>query len=61
MDYLNQQSATGLTDSHGENTPKKLKWPKLKGEEKRLKRPLSKRSGGPNTPGGKSKSVTTRP
>jgi len=30
MDYLNQQSATGLTDSHGENTPKKLKC-KVKG------------------------------
>jgi hypothetical protein len=57
MDYLNQQSATGLTDSHGENTPIEPKWPKLKGEEKRLKRPLSKRSGGPNTPEGKSKSA----
>ena len=57
MDYLNQQSATGLTDSHAETTPIKLKWPKLKEEEKRLKRPLSKRSGGPNTPGGKIKSA----
>ena len=57
MDYLNQQSATGLTDSHGETTPIKLRWPKLKEEEKRLKRPLSKRSGGPNTPGGKSRSA----
>ena len=57
MDYLNQQSATGLTDFHAETTPIKLKWPKLKEEEKRLKRPLSKRSGGPNTPEGKTKSA----
>ena len=38
MDYMNQQSAMGLTDSHGETTPIKLKWPKLKEEEKRLKK-----------------------
>jgi len=56
MDYLNQQSATGLTDSDVDRTPIKPKWPKLQKEGKRLKRPLSKLSGGPNTPEGKSKS-----
>jgi len=53
----NQEGVAVSTNSLEQFAPTNLKWPKLKKEEKRLKRPLSKRSGGPNTPEGKSKSA----
>ena len=53
----NQEGVAVTTNSLEQFAPTNLKWPKLKKEEKRLKRPLSKRSGGPNTPEGKSKSA----
>lgn len=53
----NQEGVAVSTNSLEQFAPTNLKWPKLKKEEKRLKRPVSKRSGGPNTPEGKSKSA----
>jgi len=53
----NQEGVAVSTNSLEQFAPTNLKWPKLNKEEKRLKRPLSKRSGGPNTPEGKSKSA----
>ena len=53
----NQEGVAVSTNSLEQFAPTNLKSPKLKKEEKRLKRPLSKRTGGPNTPKGKSKSV----
>jgi len=53
----NQEGVAVSTNSLEQFAPTNLKWPKLKKEEKRLKRPLSKRSGGPNTQEGKSKSA----
>ena len=53
----NQEGVAVSTNSLEQFAPTNLKWPKLKKEEKRLKRPVSKRSGGPNSPEGKSKSA----
>jgi len=54
----NQEGVAVSTNSLEQFAPTNLKWPKLKKkEENRLKRPVSKRSGGPNTPEGKSKSA----
>lgn len=56
--YSSNQEGVAVSTTYVEQfAPTNLKWPKLKKEEKRLKRPLSKRSGGPNTPEGKSKSA----
>jgi len=57
MDFLNQQSETGSAVSQEKRKAAKPRRPKLKKEEKRLKRPLSKRSGGPKSPEGKSNSA----
>ena len=55
MDFSNQKNATESTEPQEERKAAKPKRPKLKKEEPRLKRRLSKRSGGPRTPEGKSK------
>jgi len=59
VDFLNQQSETGSAVSQEEHKAAKprARRPKLKKEEKRLKRPLSKRSGGPKSQEGKNKSA----
>ena len=57
MEYSNQQNVAGSPVTNKEEVGAKSQRPKLKKKEKRLRRPLSKRSGGPNTAEGKSKSA----
>jgi hypothetical protein len=56
MDFSNQKNATESNEPQEERKAAKPKRPKLKKEEPRLKRQLNKRSGGPRTTEGKSRS-----
>jgi hypothetical protein len=57
MEYLNQQSVASSPVIHQERLAAKPKRPRLNKEGKKLQGPVSKRSGGPKTPDGKSKSA----
>jgi len=56
MDFSNQKNATESNEPQEERKAAKPKRPNLKKEEPRLKRRLNKRSGGPRTTEGKSRS-----
>lgn len=57
MEYLDQNSVSGLPVIHQERLAGKPKRQRLNKDTKKLQSPISKRSGGPKTPGGKSKSA----
>lgn len=56
MDFSNQKNATESNEPQEESKAAKPNRPKLKKEEPRLKHRLNKRSGGPRTKEGKSRS-----
>ena len=56
MDFSNQKNAAESNEPQEERKAVKPKRPNLKKEEPRLKRRLNKRSGGPRTTEGKSRS-----